>query len=201
MPASTMKIVTMAAAGERLGWDYTYETRLVGAGTIDGGVLNGDLVVVGSGDPSIGEQNGMSARLFAGWADRIKAAGVHAISGRIVGDDRAFDDQPLGFGWSWDDLAEGFATSTGALQYNENTVDVTIRPGAQAGMPAAVSRAPGGAACWSTTGSGRQRPASRRRSRSAAWRAARDSSFEDRCRSAPHQACARSRSTTRRSFS
>ena len=51
MPGSTMKIVTLAAAAERLGWDYVYDTRLVAAGSIDAGVLDGDLLVVGSGDP------------------------------------------------------------------------------------------------------------------------------------------------------
>src|SRR5262249_48184955 len=46
MPASSMKIVTLAAAAARLGWDYTYETRVVAAGTIEGDTLNGDLVIV-----------------------------------------------------------------------------------------------------------------------------------------------------------
>lgn len=144
MPASTMKIVTIAAAGERLGWDYRYETRLVGTGPIEGGVLNGDLLVIGSGDPSIVEREGMSARLFEHWAEQLKAAGVRTIAGRIIGDDNSFDDEALGFGWSWDDLAEGYAAAIGALQYNENTVDATIAPGALVGDPAAVTIAPGG---------------------------------------------------------
>ena len=140
MPASTMKIVTMAAAAERLGWDYTFETRLMAAGPIDGGVLDGDLVVVGSGDPSIIA----SAGLFAEWADRLKAAGIRTISGRLVGNDNRFDDEGLGFGWSWDDLAEGYSASIGALQYNENTVDATITPGPQPGAPATVVLTPAG---------------------------------------------------------
>ena len=53
MPGSTMKVMTLAAAAERLGWDYVYDTRLVAAGPIDSGLLDGDLLVVGSGDPSI----------------------------------------------------------------------------------------------------------------------------------------------------
>lgn len=140
MPASTMKIVTMAAAAERLGWEYSYETRILAAGAIDGGVLNGDLVVVGSGDPSIGAGSGV----FTDWADRLKALGIHAIDGRLVGDDNRFDDEELGFGWSWDDLAEGYAAGIGALQYNENTVAATIAPGAQPGAPAVIVVAPGG---------------------------------------------------------
>src|SRR5258708_39674604 len=51
LPASNMKIVTLAAAAEKLGWDYTYETRVLTAGPVNDGVLNGDLVVVGSGGP------------------------------------------------------------------------------------------------------------------------------------------------------
>ena len=51
MPGSTMKIVTLAAAAERLGWEHVYDTRLVAGRSIDAGVLDGDLLVVGSGDP------------------------------------------------------------------------------------------------------------------------------------------------------
>src|SRR5947209_17942219 len=53
MPGSTLKLMTLAAAAERLGWEYVYDTRLIATGPIDSGVLDGDLVVVGAGDPSI----------------------------------------------------------------------------------------------------------------------------------------------------
>jgi len=144
MPASNMKIVTLAAAAERLGWDYTYETQILGAGPIDGGVLDGDLVVVGSGDPSLGVADGVSARVFDDWADRLKAAGVRAVHGRVIGDDNAFDDEELGFGWSWDDLPEDYAAGVSALQFNENAARVAVRPGAHAGDAASVDLAPAG---------------------------------------------------------
>jgi D-alanyl-D-alanine carboxypeptidase/D-alanyl-D-alanine-endopeptidase (penicillin-binding protein 4) len=140
MPASNLKIVTLAAAAERLGWDYTYETRLLAAGAIEAGVLDGDLVVVGSGDPSLTEKN--SGPVFETWAERLKAAGVRTIRGRIVGDDRAFDDDRLGMGWSWDDLAAGWAAGVSALQYNENSARVTITPGTAVDSPAAVALSP-----------------------------------------------------------
>lgn len=47
MPASNLKVATLAAAAERLTWSYTYETRLMAAGPVDDGELHGDLVVVG----------------------------------------------------------------------------------------------------------------------------------------------------------
>ena len=104
MPGSTMKIVTLAAAAERLGWDYVYDTRLVAAGPIESGTLNGDLIVVGSGDPSILDGEAVASGVFADWAEALKANGIRTIAGRIIGDDNAFDDETLGPGWAWDDL-------------------------------------------------------------------------------------------------
>jgi D-alanyl-D-alanine carboxypeptidase/D-alanyl-D-alanine-endopeptidase (penicillin-binding protein 4) len=139
LPASNMKLVTLAAAAARLGWAYTYPTQLLARGSIAGGVLTGDLVAVGSGDPSIGNLDGSADRLFGEWADRLKQLGVRSIDGRIVGDDDAFDDEELGFGWSWDDLAEDYAAGVGALQFNENAIRVTVSPGPKAGDPAALA--------------------------------------------------------------
>jgi D-alanyl-D-alanine carboxypeptidase/D-alanyl-D-alanine-endopeptidase (penicillin-binding protein 4) len=142
MPGSTMKIVTLAAAAQQLGWDYTYETRLVATGAIDRGVLHGDLVVIGSGDPSLVDRDGMATGLFADWWTQLQANGIHTVTGRLVGDDNTFDDEELGAGWAWDDLTNGFATGVGALQYNENTARVTVTPGATIGSPASVAIAP-----------------------------------------------------------
>ena len=140
MPASALKIVTLAAAAERLGWAFTYETTLLAAGSVADGVLHGDLIIVGSGDPSLTEITGPP--VFADWAAQLKAAGISAVSGRIIGDDNAFDDEPLGMGWSWDDLPEGYAAGVGALQFNENMARVTVAPGAAVGAPSIVSIEP-----------------------------------------------------------
>ena len=144
IPASNMKIVTLAAAAERLGWDFTYETQLLAAGRIADGRLDGDLVVVGSGDPSIVTADGVSDRLFDDWAAKLSAAGVRTVTGRVIGDDNAFDDEELGFGWSWDDLPDDYAAGVSALQFNENAVRLTVEPGARVGDFAAVSLTPPG---------------------------------------------------------
>ena len=142
MPASAMKIVTLAAAAAKLGWEHTFETSLFTAGPIDGGVLRGDLVAVGSGDPSITSAD--ADALFGGWAERLKAAGIRIVEGRVVGDDNAFDDNGLGFGWSWDDLPDDYAAGVSALQFNENAVRVTLAPGPAAGESAGITIAPSG---------------------------------------------------------
>jgi D-alanyl-D-alanine carboxypeptidase/D-alanyl-D-alanine-endopeptidase (penicillin-binding protein 4) len=146
MPGSTLKIMTLAAAAARLGWDYAYETRLVAGGPIDAaaGVLDGDLLVVGSGDPSTIESDGTASQLFARWAAQLKAAGVRTIAGRLVGDDGAYDDEALGPGWAWDDLAGRDAVASSGLQYNENVVQALIAPGQSVGAPGLVTLAPVG---------------------------------------------------------
>jgi D-alanyl-D-alanine carboxypeptidase/D-alanyl-D-alanine-endopeptidase (penicillin-binding protein 4) len=143
MPASNMKLVTMSVAAERLGWDYRFETKLVSDGPVEDGVLKGDLIVAGSGDPSIGAR-GESTRVFDLWADALKAQGIETIDGRIIGDDNALDDEGLGQGWAWDYLSAGYATPSGALEFNENLVQLVLKPGAAAGDRVAIEVRPEG---------------------------------------------------------
>lgn len=142
IPGSVMKLVTAAVAAERLGWDRRFETRLEAVGRVENGALRGDLVVVGNGDPSIGAGGGPGAALFDEWADALRAAGITRVEGRIIGDDNAFDDEPLGAGWAWDYLSAGYAAPSGALSYNENVVVLRVRPGAAPGGAASVEAAP-----------------------------------------------------------
>jgi D-alanyl-D-alanine carboxypeptidase/D-alanyl-D-alanine-endopeptidase (penicillin-binding protein 4) len=144
LPASNMKIVTLAAAAEKLGWDYRYDTTVFAGGPVEAGTLHGDVVVVGSGDPSLVADDGMADRIFADWADRLKQRGIKTIAGRVVGDDNSFEEETLGFGWSWDDLPDDYAAGVGALQFNEDAVRVTIAPGPSAGDSAGISVTPGG---------------------------------------------------------
>jgi D-alanyl-D-alanine carboxypeptidase/D-alanyl-D-alanine-endopeptidase (penicillin-binding protein 4) len=142
MPASNMKVVTMSVAADRLGWDHRFETALVSSAPIENGILRGDLEVVGSGDPSVNGRSGPPTRAFAALADQLKAAGITAIEGRIVGDDNRFDDERFGLGWAWDDLPYGFAAPVGALQFNEDLVELTLLPGREPGEPATVDMTP-----------------------------------------------------------
>lgn len=143
MPASNQKIVTMAAAADILGWDYRFTTTLETAAPIEDGILRGDLVVRGTGDPTINTRQSRGTAVFAEWTAALRAAGITRIDGRIVGDDQAFDDEWLGNGWAWDYLQAGYAAPVGALQYNENVAQLTIAPGANTGDPAIARLSPG----------------------------------------------------------
>ncbi len=142
MPASNMKIVTLAAAAEALGWDHRFKTTLESSGTIDSGTLKGDLIVRGGGDPTINKRDNRAAAIFDQWAAALKAAGISRIEGNVVGDASAFGGRGLGQGWSWDYLQDGYAAPVSALEYNENTATLTVRPGAAPGDDATMELAP-----------------------------------------------------------
>lgn len=142
IPASSLKIVTLATAADRLGWDYAYETRLLGSGPIASGVLAGDLILAGSGDPSIDDWDGMATLLFRSWSDRLRELDIREVAGRLVCDDSVFDGEPFGSGWAWDDLSASYAAGIGALQFNQNTVRLVVTPGSAPGEPGRVSSIP-----------------------------------------------------------
>ena len=151
MPASNMKIITTAVAAERLGWDYRYETLLLASGPVERGRLRGDLIVRGSGDPTINappeeeeEKKEQHGSVFDAWADQLRAAGISGIDGRIIGDDDAFDDEGRGKGWAWDDLPYGYATPGGALLHHDNVVELVVQAGRVPGAAVSIDLRPTG---------------------------------------------------------
>ena len=143
MPASNMKILTLAAAADALGWDYRFTTTLEARGTIADGVLHGDLIVRGSGDPSINSRDGRAESVMFEWARAIQAAGISSIDGRIIGDDQAFDEAGIGAGWAWDYLQYAYAAPVGALELNESTASLVVSPGWAPGANAIAGLSPG----------------------------------------------------------
>jgi serine-type D-Ala-D-Ala carboxypeptidase/endopeptidase (penicillin-binding protein 4) len=139
VPASVAKLVTVATAADAVGWDYRYTTTLRAAGPIVDGVLAGDLLVVGAGDPSIGGRAGDD---LSTWVEGLKAAGIRRIEGRVVGDDDLIDEPRPQLAWAWDDLAYTTGALFGALNLAENRTSVTIAPGPSAGAPAIVTADP-----------------------------------------------------------
>ncbi|MCX6167870.1 MAG: D-alanyl-D-alanine carboxypeptidase/D-alanyl-D-alanine-endopeptidase [Ignavibacteriales bacterium] len=130
IPASNMKLFTSAAALLLLGPNYIYETDFYVNGGLEKGVLKGDLIIQGSGDPTISSRFFPSnqIKIFENWADTLKSKGIWVISGNIFGDDTFFDNVGLGNGWTWDYESSWFEAPSGALSFNDNSIEVKIEP-------------------------------------------------------------------------
>ncbi|NJP90183.1 D-alanyl-D-alanine carboxypeptidase/D-alanyl-D-alanine-endopeptidase [Nonomuraea sp. FMUSA5-5] len=125
-PASNTKLFTSAAAVETLGLDYRFPTTVLGTGRKAGSVLAGDLVLRGTGDPT------MLAEDYDALAAKVAAAGVKVVTGKLVADDTWFDSQRLGNDWSWDDETAYYAAPISALtaspdrDYDAGSVIVSV---------------------------------------------------------------------------
>jgi len=143
-PASNQKLITTAVAAEKLGWDFKYSTKIYSLGPQDGEDLNGDLVIVSNGDPTINTRHPERWGAFDAWGKALYEKGIRRVNGQLIGDDNAFAEPGWGFGWSWDDLSLGYGAAVGALQYNENQVELLIGPGIEPGSRAIISQSPPG---------------------------------------------------------
>ena len=143
-PASNMKLYTVAAALDRLTPDYHFMTSVYAKEKPDDGKIKGDLIVYGRGDPSFAARFN-SGDYFKGindLAERIVAAGVKRIKGDLVGDESYFNGAPLGSGWEWDDLQWSYGAQVSALTVNDNTIDLTVKPGEKIGAPVVITSGP-----------------------------------------------------------
>ncbi len=144
-PASNSKLYTVALALDRLGADYRIKTSLYAKAKPNrAGTLKGDLIVYGRGDPTI------NARLHGGdiyqalepLVRALTNAGVKRVTGDLVGDESYFHGPPFGSGWAWDDLEYDYGAEISALTINDNTLQLTIKPGARAGAPCQLGLLP-----------------------------------------------------------
>ncbi len=140
--ASTMKLITTSSALALLGEDFRYKTILEYTGKIENGVLQGNLYIKGSGDPSLGSDrfgaaNAMEA-VFKKWSEALKQAGIYQINGKIIGDARVFSSQNVPDNWSWQDLGNYYGAGPMGLCINENMYEIHLRTGDKEGEPVSL---------------------------------------------------------------
>jgi serine-type D-Ala-D-Ala carboxypeptidase/endopeptidase (penicillin-binding protein 4) len=152
-PASNTKLFTTAAALALIGPDYKFRTTVETTGTLDRyGRLNGDLILVGHGDPNLSgrelpydlktQRNDDPIQALESLADALVEKGVKFIDGDIVADDSYFAFERYGEGWSQDDLVWADGAPVSALTVNDNVVFVNILPADRPGEKAFVSIKP-----------------------------------------------------------
>jgi D-alanyl-D-alanine carboxypeptidase/D-alanyl-D-alanine-endopeptidase (penicillin-binding protein 4) len=128
-PASNMKIITSAVALTLLGPEYTYKTTFLTNGEVRDSLLDGDLLVVGRGDPTISDRmRGLATTVMDALADSVRAHGIRQIGGSIARVGNAFPDSIYGTGWQWDDLGEYYGAGVDELIFNEGMAPTKLRP-------------------------------------------------------------------------
>jgi D-alanyl-D-alanine carboxypeptidase/D-alanyl-D-alanine-endopeptidase (penicillin-binding protein 4) len=124
IPASNMKIIVTAAALEYLGPDYEFKTKV--------GLCDETLVVIGSGDPLLGDEK-TDARygrepgwIFKDIANALKSRGIDTIEGIVV-DSSIFDNQCVHPSWPAKDLNKWYACEISGLNFNDNCVKISTK--------------------------------------------------------------------------
>ncbi len=140
-PASTLKTITAATALHFLGDNYKYETIIAYTGNIENGILNGDLVITGSGDPTLGSWRWESTKkniVLDKIYKALKVKGIKAITGKILVDDAVWDSQSLPTGWIWQDIGNYYGAATSALCWGENQTEISFKAGNNTDDPVAI---------------------------------------------------------------
>ena len=124
VPASSMKVVTTAAALKALGDDFTFKTFLEYDGELIDGTLKGNIYITGQSDPTLGthqnEVNTKSNYTMNTFASVITKKGIQKIEGAVVGDASYLPSQVNCPTWQWDDLGNYYAGGIWGLNYHEN---------------------------------------------------------------------------------
>jgi D-alanyl-D-alanine carboxypeptidase/D-alanyl-D-alanine-endopeptidase (penicillin-binding protein 4) len=143
IPASNQKILTAAVALHRMGPEFRYSTTVSANAPPVAGVMDGDLIILGTGDPSVSDRMRTDAmRPLREIADSLAARGILRITGRLANGFDAFPDATLGFGWSWDDLDAPFSAGVDELYFNEGFTRIVVRGGERVGDSAQIRTTP-----------------------------------------------------------
>ena len=175
IPASNTKLVVSAVASALLPPDWRVKTSVYG-GPVVGGVLLGDLVLYGRGDPTMDRRCYATDSTLAGvcdtdpfarlrqLADSLRSKGVQLIAGDVVGDGSYFEPTLVHPNWEQFDLNWWYAAPVSGLGFHDNSVDFTWQPGPAPGAPAVISMSPDLGDIASRTARSRCRPAGSRTS-------------------------------------
>jgi len=141
-PASCQKIVTSVSAYEMLGKDFRFKTYIGIDNKVTNGVLDGNLYIIGGGDPTTGSQR------WAGTSETVvlqrflkilKEHMIKSIKGNLICNDLGFTTNPLPGGWIWEDIGNYYGAGAWGFNWRENQYDVTFTTGQTKGAPTKIS--------------------------------------------------------------
>lgn len=137
IPASVMKLVTTATAFELLGENFRYETVLMYDGHITDGILNGNLYIRGSGDPTLGSRDTDIDRnkIIRRWIKDIKQKGIRKITGSVIADESVFDTEGTSMKWLREDLGSYYGQGCYGLNFHDNRFTLFLNTKTNNGQP------------------------------------------------------------------
>ncbi len=141
--ASTMKVITAATALDFLGKNYQFKTTLYYTGAIDeNGILNGNIIVAGTGDPTLGSDRYPETKadlVLSKWVAAIQKAGIQSVNGAIIADDRLYNGNQIPGGWIWTDMGNYYGAGISSLNWRENAFGIHFNPANKVGAKAEIS--------------------------------------------------------------
>ena len=141
VPASTMKLVTTGTALHRLGPDFRFITRIGTTGPVEDGILKGDLVIIGGGDPTLCSSDTLAKPFFPIVKKSLDKAGIKEIQGRICGDGSYFGGAREHQCWEWEDIGTYYGSGMSGLSFAKNELGIKVVPGQNPGDSLIVKQA------------------------------------------------------------
>ena len=141
LTASTMKTISTGVGLAYLGKDFRFSTKIAYTGEIKENALEGNLYIIGGGDPTLGSKDTVAFAIdsiFGVWTAAIKNLGINKINGNIVVDDSYFVREQMPDSWSWGNFGASYGATASGLSFHENVQDFKLYPGKNVGDPATV---------------------------------------------------------------
>ena len=140
-PASCQKVITASTSFDLLGSDFRYKTTIGYTGQITNGVLDGDIIIKGSGDPTLGSwryDETKEENIVAEFKSAISRKGINAITGHVYADESAWKGEVIPDGWIWQDIGNYYGAGARTLNWRENQYDLLLKSGNHIGDTVSV---------------------------------------------------------------
>lgn len=141
-PASTQKIITAATSYALLGHDYTYKTTLGYSGKIEKGILYGNLIISGSGDPTLGSWRYSKTKedeVIKKFKEAVRNQGITKIKGHVLADESLWTGEVTPGGWIWQDIGNYYGAGARAINWRENQYDLLLASGDKIGSTVKIA--------------------------------------------------------------
>ncbi|MEP6584730.1 MAG: D-alanyl-D-alanine carboxypeptidase/D-alanyl-D-alanine-endopeptidase [Ginsengibacter sp.] len=135
-PASCQKIITASTAFELLKHNFTFKTSLSYTGTITNGALDGDIIIKGEGDPTLGSWRYNTTgedSIISHFKKAISQEGINVLNGHVISDESNWQGEVTPDGWIWQDIGSYYGAGARAINWRENQYDLFLKSGNKIG--------------------------------------------------------------------